>query len=224
MSHDRHRVRKDASILSTVSEYAAETFDHLTELERTTMANRDYMTAQPELEWKMRDTLVDWLLQVHTVFCLLPETLLLAVNILDRFLSVKITSLNRLQLIGITALFVACKYEEGAVPHVRHFRKVTDNGFTIQEILSAERFVLAALDYNLSYPSPVYFLRRLSYADNYDLQSRTLGKYLVEVACLDHHTLAHPPSQCAAAAMSLARRVLVRGPWGSKWYRYGQSL
>ncbi|KAJ4408822.1 G2/mitotic-specific cyclin [Didymella pomorum] len=203
-----------------VSEYVVEIFEYLKELEIATMANPDYMESQTELEWKMRGILVDWLLEVHTRFRLLPETLFLAVNIIDRFLSSKIVQLDRLQLVGVTAMFIASKYEEVLSPHVQNFRHVADDGFTEEEILSAERFVLTALNYDLSYPNPMNFLRRISKADNYDIQTRTLGKYLLEIGCLDHRFLAHPPSQVAAAAMYLARLVLERGPWDSTLAHY----
>jgi hypothetical protein len=203
-----------------VSEYVVEIFEYLKELEIATMANPDYMENQNELEWKMRGILVDWLLEVHTRFRLLPETLFLAVNIIDRFLSAKVVQLDRLQLVGVTAMFIASKYEEVLSPHVQNFRHVADDGFTEDEILSAERFVLAALNYDLSYPNPMNFLRRISKADNYDIQTRTLGKYLLEIGCLDHRFLAHPPSQVAAASMYLARLVLDRGPWDATLVHY----
>ena len=203
-----------------VSEYVGEIFEYLKELEIATMANPEYMENQGELEWKMRGILVDWLLEVHTRFRLLPETLFLAVNIIDRFLSAKVVQLDRLQLVGVTAMFIASKYEEVLSPHVQNFRHVADDGFTEEEILSAERFVLAALDYDLSYPNPMNFLRRISKADNYDIQTRTLGKYLLEIGCLDHRFIAHPPSQVAAAAMYLSRLVLDRGPWDATLAHY----
>lgn len=196
-----------------VSEYVVEIFEYLRQVEITTMANPDYMDNQNELEWKMRGILVDWLLEVHTRFRLLPETLFLAVNIIDRFLSAKVVQLDRLQLVGVTAMFIASKYEEVLSPHVQNFRHVADDGFTEEEILSAERFVLAALNYDLSYPNPMNFLRRISKADNYDIQTRTLGKYLLEIGCLDHRFLAYPPSHVAAAAMYLSRLVMESGPW-----------
>jgi hypothetical protein len=212
--------KEDADDPLMVSEYVVEIFEYLKELEISTMANPDYMDNQNELEWKMRGILVDWLLEVHTRFRLLPETLFLAVNIIDRFLSAKVVQLDRLQLVGVTAMFIASKYEEVLSPHVQNFRHVADDGFTEDEILSAERFVLAALNYDLSYPNPMNFLRRISKADNYDIQTRTLGKYLLEIGCLDHRFLAHPPSQVAAASMYLARLVLDRGPWDPTLVHY----
>ena len=203
-----------------VAEYVHEIFDYMKELEISTMPNPDYMNGQGELEWKMRGILVDWLLEVHTRFRLLPETLFLAVNIIDRFLSCKVVQLDRLQLVGVTAMFIASKYEEVLSPHVQNFVHVADEGFSDTEILSAERFVLSSLDYDLSYPNPMNFLRRISKADNYDIQTRTLGKYLLEIGCLDHRFLKYPPSQVAASAMYLSRLVMDRGEWDATLAKY----
>lgn len=200
-----------------VAEYAVEIFDYLRELEITTMPNPSYMDHQDNLQWSLRGILVDWLIEVHTRFHLLPETIFLAVNIIDRFLSARIVELNRLQLVGITAMFIASKYEELLSPHVVNFSHIADNGFTEAEILRAERFVLAALEYDLGYPNPMNFLRRISKADNYDIQTRTIGKYFLEISLLDHKFMPYQPSHIAAASMYLARLILERGEWASAW-------
>jgi G2/mitotic-specific cyclin 1/2 len=205
--------REDLDDPLMVAEYVVEIFEYLKKLEVSTKPNADYMEHQEDLEWKMRGILVDWLIEVHTRFHLLPETLFLAVNIIDRFLSTKVVQLDRLQLVGVTAMFIASKYEEVLSPHVANFRHVADDGFTEDEILSAERYVLAALNYDLSYPNPMNFLRRISKADNYDIQTRTLGKYLMEISLLDHRFMNYLPSHVAAASMYLARAILERGEW-----------
>lgn len=206
---------EDADDPLMVSEYVNEIFDYLRELEPATQPNPEYMDHQDDLQWKMRGILVDWLIEVHTRFRLLPETLFLAVNIVDRFLSSKVVMLDKLQLVGVTAMFIAAKYEEVFSPHVQYFRHVADDGFTEEEILRAERFVLSTLDYNLSYPNPMNFLRRISKADQYDFQTRTVAKYLMEISLLDHRFMEFLPSHVAAAAMYLSRMMLERGPWVS---------
>jgi G2/mitotic-specific cyclin 1/2 len=195
------------------AEYVVEIFDYLKDLELVTLPNPEYIDHQPDLEWKMRGILVDWLIEVHTRFRLLPETLFLAVNIIDRFLSAEVVALDRLQLVGVTAMFIASKYEEVLSPHVANFSHVADETFSDKEILDAERHVLATLEYNMSFPNPMNFLRRISKADNYDIQTRTLGKYLMEISLLDHRFMGFPQSQIAAASMYLARLILERGPW-----------
>ena len=195
------------------AEYANDIFDYMRDLEVNSMPNPDYMSHQDDLEWKTRGILIDWLIEVHTRFHLLPETLFLAINIIDRFLSEKVVQLDRLQLVGITAMFIAAKYEEVLSPHVANFRHVADDGFSEAEILSAERFVLSTLNYDLSYPNPMNFLRRISKADDYHIQTRTIGKYLLEISLLDHRFMAYRPSHVSAAAMYLARLMFDRGEW-----------
>jgi G2/mitotic-specific cyclin 2 len=205
--------REDLDDPLMVAEYVVEIFDYMKKLEVATQPNADYMEHQEDLEWKMRGILIDWLIEVHTRFHLLPETLFLAVNIIDRFLSTKVVQLDRLQLVGVTGMFIASKYEEVISPNVANFRHVADDGFTEEEILSAERYVLTALNYDLSYPNPMNFLRRISKADNYDIQTRTLGKYLMEISLLDHRFMGYLPSHIAAASMYLARNILGKGEW-----------
>jgi len=197
------------------AEYANEIFEYLRDLECKSIPNPQYMDHQDDIGWRTRGILIDWLIEVHTRFHLLPETLFLAINIIDRFLSKKVVQLDRLQLVGITAMFIASKYEEVLSPHVANFKHVADDGFTEEEILSAERFILGTLNYDLSYPNPMNFLRRISKADNYDIQTRTIGKYLMEISLLDHRFMAYRPSHIAAAAMYLARLIFDRGEWVS---------
>ena len=101
-------------------------------------------------------------------------------------------------------------------PHVENFKHVADDGFTVDQILIAERYILMALNYDLSYPNPMNFLRRISKAENYDIQTRTLGKYLMEISLLDHRFMEFLPSHIAAASMYLARLILDRGEWVRK--------
>lgn len=177
------------------------------------MPSPNYMASQTELAWKMRGVLNDWLIQLHVRFRLLPETLFLCVNIIDRFLSARVVSLAKLQLVGVTCMFIAAKFEEVIAPSVQQFQIVADSSYTEAEILQAERYVLKTLDWNMSYPSPVHYLRRISKADDYNLKARTLGKYLIEIACLEWRLIAAPPSLLAAAAIWLARIALGEENW-----------
>ncbi|KAF9561445.1 hypothetical protein CPC08DRAFT_735564 [Agrocybe pediades] len=196
-----------------VSEYVQDIFKYLKQLELTTMPNPNYMESQKELAWKMRGILTDWLIQVHVRFRLLPETLFLAVNIIDRFLSARVVSLAKLQLVGITCMFIAAKFEEVVSPSVSHFLQCADSSYTETEILQAERYVLKTLDYNLNYPNPVHYLRRISKADDYNVKVRTLGKYLLEISVLEWRLIAAPPSLMAAASIWLARLALGMEQW-----------
>ena len=177
------------------------------------MADANYMANQSEVTWKMRSVLIDWLVEVHWKLKLLPETLFLTVNLIDRFLSVRSVSLAKFQLVGITATLVASKYEEILSPSVSNFVYLSDGSYDEQEILKAECYMLNSLSFVLSSPNPYVFLRRVSKADNYDVQTRTLAKYFLETSLLDPVFLKYRPSQVAAASIFLARKMLNRGDW-----------
>lgn len=179
------------------------------------MPNPNYMDDQRELQWNMRNILIDWLIEVHNKFRLLPETLYLAVNIIDRFLSQRVVSLVKLQLVGVTAMFIAAKYEEVTAPSIGNFIYMADGGYTDEEVLKAERYVLQVLDFALQYPGPLSFLRRCSKADNYDIQTRTYAKFLMEISLLDHRFLQVRPSMTAAAGMYIARLIVGKPEWVS---------
>lgn len=204
---------EDAEDPLMVAEYVNDIFEYMKELEIINMPNGDYMSLQEEINWDVRAILIDWLVDVHTKFRLLPETLYLAVNIIDRFLSRRTISLSKLQLVGVTAMFIASKYEEVMCPSIKNFYHIADGGYTDVEILRAERYVLKVLDFSMSYANPMNFLRRISKADNYDIQTRTVAKYFMEISLLDYRLMEHPPSLIAAAAAWLAREVLERGEW-----------
>lgn len=200
---------------SMVAEYGDEIFDYMKSLELKMLPNAHYMDNQHEIQWSMRSVLMDWLVQVHLRFNLLPETLFLTVNYIDRFLSCKVVSLGKLQLVGATAIFIAAKYEEINCPSVQEIVYMVDGGYTVDEILKAERFMLTMLQFELGWPGPMSFLRRISKADDYDLETRTLAKYFLEVTLMDERFIGSPPSFTAAASHCLARVMLRKGNWVS---------
>ena len=65
---------------------------------------------QELLNEKMRSILIDWLIEVHEVFRHQPETLYITVYIIDSFLDKNQVKKDKFQLVGITALLIACKY------------------------------------------------------------------------------------------------------------------
>ena len=200
---------------SMVAEYGDEIFTYMKELEIKMLPNAHYMDNQHEIQWSMRSVLMDWLVQVHHRFNLLPETLFLCVNYIDRFLSCKVVSLGKLQLVGATAIFIAAKYEEINCPSVQEIVYMVDNGYSVDEILKAERFMLTMLQFELGFPGPMSFLRRISKADDYDLETRTLAKYFLEVTIMDERFIGSPPSFASAASHCLARLMLRKGNWVS---------
>ncbi|KEY65472.1 hypothetical protein S7711_08312 [Stachybotrys chartarum IBT 7711] len=206
--------------VSMVAEYGEEIFDYMRDLEIKMLPNPHYMDNQTEIQWSMRSVLMDWLVQVHGRFGLLPETLFLTVNYIDRFLTSKIVSIGKLQLVGATAILVASKYEEINCPSLQDIVYMVDGGYSMEEILKAERFMLSMLSFELGWPGPMSFLRRVSKADDYDLETRTLAKYFLELTIMDERFVASPPSYLAAGAHCLSRLILNKGDWTKAHVHY----
>lgn len=204
---------EDTYDVTMVAEYAPEIFNYLHELEHLYAADADYMANQDELRWEMRSVLIDWVVQVHQRFNLLPETLFLTVNYIDRFLSRRRVSLLRFQLVGAVALFIAAKYEEINCPTVQEVAYMADNAYSIEDFLKAERFMIDVLEFDMGWPGPMSFLRRTSKADDYDYETRTLAKYFLEITIMDHRFVASQPSWLAAGAHYLLRKMLNKGSW-----------
>ena len=87
-------------------------------------------------------------------FALKRETFHYAVNYVDRYLS-KVENVRKidLQLIGVTSLFIASKMEEIISPKVKDFAKSTDDGYTVEEIVTMEKFMVKQLQYLLVPPT-----------------------------------------------------------------------
>lgn len=112
----------------------------------------------------MRAVLIDWLIQVHLKFHLLQETLYLTVQIIDSYLQEVDIPKMQLQLVGVTAMFVASKYEEMYVPSIDDFVYMTDNTYSKSEIRQMEISILKTLNFSFGKPTPLHFLRRFSKA------------------------------------------------------------
>ncbi|ORZ05998.1 cyclin-like protein [Absidia repens] len=202
-----------------VAEYSDEIYDHLRIKEASefnTLADPNYINIQHEITWKMRDILIDWVIEVHYLFDFLPETFFLTVNIIDRFLSKRDVSAAKLQLVAIASLFLAAKFEENITPSINQYVYITGNVITEEELLKAERYILQALDFKLCYPDPLQFFRRCTMTDKFDLNFRLINKYFMEITCADHRFIGTPPSLVAASSLWLAMKISAKGNWTPK--------
>ena len=115
---------------------------------------------------------------------------------------------NKLQLLGVSAMFIASKVEEMYAPEINDFVYITDNAYSAAEIRQMELKILNTLNFNLSRPLPLHFLRRNSKAGDVDVLQHTVAKYLVELALLEYDLAHYPPSLMAAASLFLSLRIL----------------
>ncbi|KZV30396.1 hypothetical protein F511_21096 [Dorcoceras hygrometricum] len=174
----------------------------------------DYMDSQPEINSKMRAILVDWLVEVHKKFELMPESLYLTINIVDRFLSVKSVPRRELQLVGISSMLIACKYEEIWAPEVSDFIAISDNAYVREQVLLMEKAILGKLEWYLTVPTPYVFLVRYIKASvPSDQELENMAFFLAELGLTNYATIIpYCPSMISASAVYAARCTLNRSP------------
>nr|XP_016944282.1 G2/mitotic-specific cyclin-B-like [Drosophila suzukii] len=199
----------DKENLVLVSEYVNDIYDYLYQVELQQPIRKDHLEGQKEVSHKMRAVLIDWINEVHLQLHLAPETFQLAVAVIDRYLQVvKDTKCTYLQLVGVTALFVATKYEELFPPPIGDFVFITDDTYTTRQIRQMELQILKAIDCNLSRPLPIHFLRRYSKAAGAVDEHHAMSKYFIELASVDYDMAKYRPSEIAAASLFLSLHLL----------------
>ncbi|KAL3234334.1 G2/mitotic-specific cyclin-2 [Nakaseomyces bracarensis] len=155
-----------------------------------------------------RDLLLNWLVKVHQNMRLESETLYIAIRIIDKYLMAKEVQLEHLQLIGVTSLYIAAKYEEVLPPTIFQFSFETDGIFTNEDIKIAEVDILEVLEFNLNYPSPLLFLEKQMPTDLYNLREvKIMAIFLLEVMLIDFRFLGYTVSNRATASVLVASRM-----------------
>ncbi|XP_056685056.1 G2/mitotic-specific cyclin-2 isoform X2 [Spinacia oleracea] len=184
-----------------VTEYVDDIYTYYKKVESTSCVPPNYMDRQPDINEKMRAILIDWLIEVHYKFELMEETLYLTVNLIDRFLAIKSVGRKKLQLVGVTAMLLASKYEEVSVPVVEDLVLISDRAYSRQEVIDMERLMINSLQFNLSIPTPYVFMKRYLKAAEADKRLENLSFFLIELCLIEHEMLKFPPSLLAAAAV-----------------------
>ncbi|KAK3231981.1 hypothetical protein Dsin_003862 [Dipteronia sinensis] len=191
-----------------VVEYIDDIYSFYRKAESSSCIASNYMAQQFDINERMRGILIDWLIEVHYKFELMEETLYLTVNLIDRFLAVQPLARKKLQLVGVTAMLLACKYEEVSVPVVEDLILISDKAYSRQEVLDMEKLMLNTLQFNFSVPTPYVFMRRFLKASEADKKLELLSFFMIELCLVEYEMLKFPPSLLAAAAIYTAQFTL----------------
>jgi len=159
---------------------------------------------------------VDWLVEVGEEYKLCSQTLFLTVRYIDRLLSVVSVHRTKLQLVGITCMLLASKYEEIYPPSVDDFVYISDNTYSRDEVLRMETVLLNSLKFSLTNATTWEFARRFAAACGLDKRTSALVNYITESFLQESQYLKFLPSQIAAAAVFLALVSTKQKPWPKK--------
>ncbi|XP_057446774.1 cyclin-A1-4-like [Lotus japonicus] len=208
--------------------FACDIYKHLRASEAKKRPSTDFMEkVQKDINTSMRAILIDWLVEVAEEYRLVPDTLYLTVNYIDRYLSGNAMSRQKLQLLGVASMMIASKYEEICAPQVEEFCYITDNTYFKEEVLQMESEVLNFLKFEMTAPTIKCFLRRFVRAaqgveEVPSLQLESLTNYIAELSLMEYSMLCYAPSLVAASAIFLAKFILFPSikPWSSTLQHY----
>ncbi|XP_057204284.1 G2/mitotic-specific cyclin-B1-like isoform X2 [Triplophysa rosa] len=223
----------DAVDAGMCSEYVLDIYSYLQQLEArvwerrnrhnhfyVTMAIRPCYLEGQEITGAMRAVAIDWLMQVQGEFKLRQETMFMTVNLIDSFLQKTAVPKKYFQLVCVTAMLIASKYEEIYPPTVGDFAFVTDGTYTCEDMRRMEKIILKTLNYSLGKPVAPHFLQRACKVGQAGPREQEFATFLMELAVLDYDLVHVAPSLIAAAAFAASLRILGSGEWSSILQHY----
>ncbi|XP_022867393.1 cyclin-A1-4-like [Olea europaea var. sylvestris] len=215
----------DPQLCATI---ACDIYKHLQASQAKKRPATDFMErVQRDINPSMRAILIDWLVEVSEEYRLIPDTLYMTVNYIDRYLSGNVMERQKLQLLGVACMMIASKYEEICAPQVEEFCYITDNTYFKDEVLQMESAVLNFLKFEMTAPTTKCFLRTFVRAaqgvnESPSLHLECLANYIAELSLLEYNMLCFVPSLIAASSIFLAKYILLPSnrPWNTTLRHY----
>ena len=160
---------------------------------------KDIISTQTDIKETMRCILIDWIISLQNQVFMKKNTLFLTINLIDRYLSKKSIHRTKFQLLGVTSLFIACKYEEIYTKNINQFVELTARAFDKNEILEMEKTIIDLVDFNLDLPLSDDFFDLLSTVFKFNKKEYNFGCFLLEAFLLDITCCEYKQSQIALA-------------------------
>ena len=188
------------------------------------MPDVDSIDIQTEIQWFMRPFLLDFLVEAHSAFQLLPETLFLTINLLDRYCSRRVVYKRHYQLVGCAALLIAAKYgdRKEKVPTIKELKSMCCSLYDDDMFLQMEWHVLSTLGWTIGHPTADNFVKMAVKDAVVDPETEQLSLYILVIALYYRDFVSMRSSTLALAALALARHILGRpqarlGEWAHQF-------
>lgn len=167
----------------------------------------------------MRPYLLDFLVEAHSAFALFPDTLYLAVNLLDRYCSKRVVYKRHYQLVGCAALLIAAKYgdRKDRVPQIKELKAMCCSLYEEEMFTQMEWHLLQTLDWMIGHPTVDAFLQVAMTETLYDQEVEHMSWYITELALFHKEFVSIPSSAMAKSALALSRCILSRPSFGQAY-------
>ena len=188
------------------------------------LPTRGYLSQHYDINQKMREILVDWVVEVHHKFNLRPAVLYTTVQLIDRYLGMCTVARSKLQLVGITAMLISSKMEEIFPPQVKDFVYISDRAYTQEEIIEMEQTILNSMKFRVAFPTMFSFAQQIVTATMCNEKTSQIASFLMDLTLQvspsfrienchdcsvvqDYSALRFTPSIVASASVNLAIRI-----------------
>lgn len=205
--------RADQYHLSTMetvhdAQYDEEIFEYLTEKENHLMPG-PRLPSNSDIAGSARAEVLGWALEIHKDYIRGRNSIFLVANYFDRFLSLYKVSPGQLGLLVGVMLVIATKYDNGPTDtlSLRDIEAYLDFSYDLDTLEHAERTVLLRLGYELGWPTPLEFLRRVCRVTAENSDDSALAENLLGMTIMDERFIQIPPSHLASASIYLVRKV-----------------
>ncbi|EEP77500.1 conserved hypothetical protein [Uncinocarpus reesii 1704] len=212
IARERQYAMGDEMSNAVREEYQEDIVAHMHMIDSATLPDVDSIDIQTEIQWFMRPYLLDFLIEAHAAFQLLPTTLFLAVNLLDRYCSKRVVYKRHYQLVGCAALLIAAKYgdKKERVPTIKDLKSMCCALYDDDMFVQMEWHVLQTLSWSIGHPTVDSFLQIAVIDTPYDPEVEHLSLYILEIALFHREFVSKLSADLARAALALSRCILNR--------------
>ncbi|THC98907.1 hypothetical protein EYZ11_001620 [Aspergillus tanneri] len=211
----------------TSEELRDDILSHMLNMDATTLPDVESIDIQTEIQWFMRPYLLDFLIEAHTAFQLLPSTLFLTINLLDRYCSKRVVYKRHYQLVGCAALLIAAKYgdKKDRVPTIKELKSMCCSLYDDDMFVQMEWHVLQTLGWTIGHPTVDSFLQVAVLDTPYDPEVEHMALYIAEISLFHREFVSKPSSDLAKASLALSRCILNRPqPRHTEWASQYDSM
>ena len=157
---------------------------------------------------------MDWLVDVHLKYKLLPETLFICVNLIDRYSAKSLIKRKDYQLVGVTCMLIAAKYEEIYPPYVDNFVYITDHAYRREQIIDKEREILEELQFDITFVTQFRLLQRYAKIARSSEAAFMVAQYTLELSLVEVAMNRWRPDVLACSAIYIGNKILKQSdPW-----------
>ncbi|KAI1906792.1 hypothetical protein LOZ53_005270 [Ophidiomyces ophidiicola] len=212
VARERQYAMADEMSKAVREEYQEDIIGHMHMMDSATLPDVDSIDIQTEIQWFMRPYLLDFLIEAHAAFQLLPATLFLTVNLLDRYCSKRVVYKRHYQLVGCAALLIAAKYgdKKERVPTIKELKSMCCSLYDDDMFAQMEWHVLQTLSWSIGHPTVDSFLQVAVIDSQYDPEVEHLSLYILEIALFHRDFVSKLSGDLARASLALARCILNR--------------